>query len=44
VNVLQFLQTTGTLRVDPHAGTLGQVLNQTDVSDDLERGNPLNNL
>ncbi len=29
-NVLQFLQTTGTLRVDPHAGTLGRVLNQLD--------------
>jgi len=44
VNVLQFLQTTGTLRVDPHAGTLGEVLNQTDVPDDLEQRNPLNNL
>ncbi len=44
VNVLQFLQTTGTLRVDPHAGTLGQVLNQTDVSDDMDRENPSNNL
>lgn len=30
VNVLQFLQTTGTLRVDPRAGTLGRVLNMTD--------------
>ena len=44
VNVLLFLQTTGTLRVDPHAGTLGQVLNQTDVSDDFQHGNPSNNL
>jgi outer membrane protein TolC len=31
VNVLQFLQTTGTLRVDPRAGTLGRVLNMTDA-------------
>ena len=33
INVLQFLQTTGTLRVDPRAGTLGQVLNMTDEDD-----------
>jgi outer membrane protein TolC len=44
VNVLQFLQTTGTLRVDPHAGTLGEVLNQTDVTDKAEQQNPLNDL
>jgi outer membrane protein TolC len=30
VNVLQFLRNTGTLRVDPAAGTLGHVLNMTD--------------
>jgi len=35
VNVLQFLQTTGTLRVDPHAGTLGEVLNQNKPMNDL---------
>ena len=35
VNVLLFLQTTGTLRVDPHAGTLGEVLNQYKPMNDL---------
>ncbi len=30
VNVLSFLRTTGTLRVDPRAGSLGRVLNLTD--------------
>jgi outer membrane protein TolC len=35
VNVLLFLQTTGTLRVDPHAGTLGEVLNQNKPMNDL---------
>jgi hypothetical protein len=30
VNVLQYLRNTGTLRVDPSAGTLGRVLNVTD--------------
>ena len=30
VNVLQYLRNTGTLRVDPRAGTLGRALNMTD--------------
>jgi outer membrane protein TolC len=33
VNVLQYLRNTGTLRVDPKAGTLGRALNMSD--DDL---------
>jgi outer membrane protein TolC len=35
VNVLQFLRNTGTLRVDPSAGTLGRVLNVNGPDEEL---------